>query len=185
MCRQVVHDFDNYQSALSEGKALAVVVKAVPGSPHWRRVGTDCPCPLRQSAVVCGPACARLARRVGGAAREGRKWRERPPDFWRWCATGQGEVVHGKIHHLPSLAGVAPSTVIPGGKAIERKGKRGDRIDHRRCDLRAREADSGSDNPNAVRVETGSVTQHCTGDDMFYPLKHSGGSGLRQTSRTV
>ena len=20
----------------------------------------------------------------------GRKWRERPPYFWRWCATGQG-----------------------------------------------------------------------------------------------
>ena len=24
------------------------------------------------------------------------------PVFWRWCATGQGEVVHAKIHHLPS-----------------------------------------------------------------------------------
>ena len=45
--RQVVHDFDNYKSALSEGKALAVVVQAVPGNQHWKRVGTDCPNPLR------------------------------------------------------------------------------------------------------------------------------------------
>ena len=44
---QVVHDFDNYKSALSEGKALAVVVQAVPWNPHWKRVGTDSPNPLR------------------------------------------------------------------------------------------------------------------------------------------
>ena len=44
---QVAHDFDNYKSALSEGKALAVLVQAVPGNPHWKRVGTDSPNPLR------------------------------------------------------------------------------------------------------------------------------------------
>ena len=44
--RQVVHDFDNYKSALSEGVALAVVVQAVPGNPHWTWVGTDSPNPL-------------------------------------------------------------------------------------------------------------------------------------------
>ena len=43
----VAHDFDNYKSALSEGEALAVVVLAVPGNPHWTRVGTDAPNPLR------------------------------------------------------------------------------------------------------------------------------------------
>ena len=43
----VAHDFDNYKSALSEGKAPAVVVQAVPGNPHWKRVGTDSPNPLR------------------------------------------------------------------------------------------------------------------------------------------
>jgi len=31
-----------------------------------------------------------------------------------------GEMVHAKVHHFPSVFGVAPSTVIPGGKAIER-----------------------------------------------------------------
>ena len=44
---QVVHDFDNYKSALSEGKALAVVVQAVPGNPHWMWVYTDSPNLLR------------------------------------------------------------------------------------------------------------------------------------------
>ena len=38
----VAHDFNNYKSALSERKALAVVVQAVPGNPHWTRVDTDC-----------------------------------------------------------------------------------------------------------------------------------------------
>ena len=45
--RQVVHEFDNCKSPLSEGEALAVVVQAVPGNPHWKRVGTDSPNPLR------------------------------------------------------------------------------------------------------------------------------------------
>ena len=44
---QVVHNLNNYKSALSEGAALAVVVQAVPGNPHWTRVGTDSPSPLR------------------------------------------------------------------------------------------------------------------------------------------
>ena len=38
---QVVHDFEKYKSALSEGGALAVVVQAVPGNPHWTWIGTD------------------------------------------------------------------------------------------------------------------------------------------------
>ena len=35
-----MYDFDNYKSALSEGKALAVVVQAVPRNPHWTWIGT-------------------------------------------------------------------------------------------------------------------------------------------------
>ena len=124
MCRQVVHDLDHCKTALSEGKALAVVVKAVPGSPHWRRVGTDSPCPLRQSAVGCGPACAGLARRVGGAAREGRKWRERPRVFRRWCATGQGRWCTPKFTISPPPSGVAPSTLLPAGRPLSRPGSR-------------------------------------------------------------
>ena len=43
-----------------------------------------------------------LTRRVVAPHGRGRKWRERPPIFCRWCGTGQGEVVHAKIHHHPS-----------------------------------------------------------------------------------
>ena len=43
----VPHDFDKHNAPFSEGKALAVVVQAVPGNPHWIRVGADCPNPLR------------------------------------------------------------------------------------------------------------------------------------------
>ena len=73
-----------------------------------------------------GIECPRLARRVVAPHGRGRKWRERPPLFDRWCGTGQGEMVHAKIHHLPSPSGVAPSTVIPGGKppgALSRSGR--------------------------------------------------------------
>ena len=81
-------------------------------SPLWSRL-----CPgirigrglARMSQIRCGnapcgvaPGCPRLARRVAAPHRRGRKWRERPPIFCRWCGTGQGEVVHAKIHHLPS-----------------------------------------------------------------------------------
>ena len=43
----------------------------------------------------CGatPARPRLTRRAGAPHGRGRWWRERPPVSWRWCATGQGEVV--------------------------------------------------------------------------------------------
>ena len=44
---QVVHAFDNHNTALSEGAALAAVVEAIPGNPHRTWVGTDSPRPLR------------------------------------------------------------------------------------------------------------------------------------------
>ena len=60
----MVHDFDNYKSALSEGKALAVVVQAVPGNPHWTWVGTDSPVRRRP----CVSASSEVTRRaVAGA----------------------------------------------------------------------------------------------------------------------
>ena len=43
-----------------------------------------------------------LARRVVAPHGRGRKWREQPPVSCRWCGTREGEVVHAKIHHLPS-----------------------------------------------------------------------------------
>ena len=48
VAHQVAHAFDHRNASLSEGEALAVVVQAVPGNPHWTRVGTDSPRRLRQ-----------------------------------------------------------------------------------------------------------------------------------------
>ena len=94
-------------------------------SPLWSKL-----CPgvrigggsARIARVLCGkaPCGADPDRTAGrGAAREGGMVERATPFFRRWCATGQGEMVHAKIHHLPSPSGVALSTVIPGGKAIE------------------------------------------------------------------
>ena len=69
------------------------------------------------AGIACPPP--RTPRR--GAARRGRKWRERPPLFRRWCATGAGTGGRpGGTRFPPPCGEVAPSTVIPGGKAIER-----------------------------------------------------------------
>ena len=77
----VAYDFDNYKPALSEGEALAVVVQAVPGNPHWTWVGTDSPNPLQQSVVRRRLALSppRTARR--GATREGEEVEGATPPF--------------------------------------------------------------------------------------------------------
>ncbi len=105
VAHQVAHAFDHPNAPLSEGEVLAVVVQVVPGNPHWKRVGTDSPCPLRQSVVR---RRRHLARCVVASHRRGSKWRERPRVFGRWCGTGRGEVVHAKNHHHPSPAGSLP-----------------------------------------------------------------------------
>ena len=86
----VAHDFDNYKSALSEGAP----------SPLWSRL-----CPetrivrglariprILRGKAPCGAGIARPrpARRVVAPHGRGRKWRERPPLFNRWCGTGEG-----------------------------------------------------------------------------------------------
>ena len=117
----VAYDFDNYKPALSEGEALAVVVQAVPGNPHWTWVGTDSPNPLRQSVVRRRLALSppRTARR--GATREGEEVEGATPCFLPLVRHrgGGGGARQNPPPPLP-FSGVAPSTVIPGGKAIER-----------------------------------------------------------------
>ena len=88
-----------------------------------------------------------LARRVVAPHGRGRKWRERPPDFWRWCATGEGEVVHAKIHHLPSPFRGRSLHSDPwreGHRALPRSGRinRPVRFPHRRRDLRSLRGES-------------------------------------------
>ena len=115
----MAHAFDHRNASLSEGEALAAVVGVLPGKPYGTQVGRGFPASAAITVAGRRSACSRLGplRR----AWRGRKWRERPRVFWRWCATGEGGGgAHENSHRLPSPAGVAPSTVIPGGKAIER-----------------------------------------------------------------
>ena len=113
----MAHAFDHRNASLSEGFFSLLwsepCLESLIGSGLARipRVGCD-----NRGGASPGVPPPRTVRR----AWRGRTWRERPRHIWRWCATGQGEVVHAKIHHLPSPFGVAPSTEIPGGKAIER-----------------------------------------------------------------
>ncbi len=94
-------------------------------SPLWFRL-----CPetriegglARILRILCSKApcgAAGLARRVAAPHRRGRRWRERPPYFWRWCATRAWKGGQASGHLSALVFGVAPSTVIPGGKAIE------------------------------------------------------------------
>ena len=103
---------------LSEGRALAAVVGALPGKPYWTRVGTDSPRRLRHP----WRGGARRAPTSHSAPRlEGEEVEGATPSFLALVRhrAGQGGA-HENPHHLPSPSGVAPSTVIPGGKAIER-----------------------------------------------------------------
>ena len=117
VAHQVAHAFDYHNASLSEGGALAAVVGALPGKPYWTRVGTDSLRRLRQpwrggaSRVPASHATPRL---------EGEKVEGATPCFLALVRHRAGEMVHAKVHHLPSLWGGAPSSGIPGGKAIER-----------------------------------------------------------------
>ena len=111
---QMVHDFDNYKYALSEGAALAIVVQAVPGNPHGTGVSRVLnntgkrDCPRRRP-----PLARRRSRRTRGGGSGG----SAPPFLTSAAAPAS---VHRRTRwrtvNTPRR-GVAPSTVIPGGKA--------------------------------------------------------------------
>ena len=114
----MAHALDHHKASLSEGRALAAVVGDLTGNPYGTRVGTDSPRRLRhpwRAAARRGPASP------GAPRREGEEVEGATPCFLalvRHRAGGGG--AHENSHHLPSPSGVAPSTVIPGGKANER-----------------------------------------------------------------
>ncbi len=61
-----------------------------------------------------GAAAGVAPRRTLRRAWRGRKWRERPPAFWRWCATGQGRWCTPKFTISPPLWGT-PHHLSRGG----------------------------------------------------------------------
>ena len=119
VAHQVAHAFDHPNAYLPEGEVLAVVVQVVPGNPHWKRVGTDSPSPLRQSVVRHRRRASppRTARR--GAAQEGEEVEGATPVFWPL-------VRHERVERWPGLwPPFRPSFsgrslhIDPGGKAVE------------------------------------------------------------------
>ena len=114
----MAHALDHHNASLSEGGVLAVVVGALPGKPYGPRVGTDSPRRLRHPWRV---GAGRVRASAGAPRREGLEVEGATPCFLalvRHRAGGGG--AHENPHHLPSPSGVAPSTVIPGGKASRR-----------------------------------------------------------------
>ena len=86
------------------------------------------------------------------------------------------------LNILPFFQSFPNSAVVPIGSALlERAGTKAlvaveedakaDPTTTSRV-LRTVDSDSGSDNPNAVRLDTGAVTQNCAGDDPF-PLSYT------------
>ena len=104
------------QSALSEGEAHAVVVRAVPGNPHWTRVGTDFPRPLRKSEARLRLACPwREGRHSGDEAPES------PPLERESSRMAKADRVGGRRRsHLPTAeshlrdAALAPLRLVYG-----------------------------------------------------------------------
>ena len=113
--------FNRPNAPLSEGEALAVVVLVLPGNPHWTRVGTDCRLLWSKAPWGAGIACPPPSHAAswrhtggggGGGSDPGLFGAGTPPGRGRWCTP--------KSTTSPPRFGVAPSTVVPGGKAIER-----------------------------------------------------------------
>ena len=75
---EMVHTFDNDNDSLSEGGALAVVVRDFTESSHQTRNDKHFPRLMRQSEARLRLACPRLARRVVAPHGRGRWWRESP-----------------------------------------------------------------------------------------------------------
>ena len=80
-------------------------------------------------------------------------------------------MVHAKLHHFPPQflgRSLHSDPWREGGRADEEAEAGASTTGGMLC---ARDADSGSNNPNAVRIETGAVVQHGTGD-IQQPVGH-------------
>ena len=115
----MAHFFDRHNASLREGGVLAVVVRGILETPHWMRDITDFPPPLRKSEARLRLACPPPARRGGVAQERGVGGGSDPRIFGAGAPPGRGKWPTLKFTISP-VFGVAPSTVIPGGKAIER-----------------------------------------------------------------
>ena len=108
----MAHTLDSHNDSLSEGGALAVVVRDFPETSHWTRDNTDFPRLMQQSeARLClarpfSPGAA--ARRTRGAGSGGSD----PRFFGAGAAPGRGRWCTPKSTTSPPLVGVALTTEI-------------------------------------------------------------------------
>ena len=119
MFTQPFHVHDSHNAILSEGGALAVVGGDFHETPHQTGDNTDFPRLMQQSEARLRLACPPLAR-CGGAPHGRGAGGESDPTFF--VAGAPSERVSRFTSHFtvnPLLGGVALTTLIPGGKAIE------------------------------------------------------------------
>ena len=113
MFTQPFHVFDNPNTSLSEGEALAAVVGDFPETPHWTRNDKHFPRPLRiNEARLClaGPPSVRR----NGAPQERSAGGESDPRFLTAsAASGRVSRFTSQFTVKPLLGGVALTTVIP------------------------------------------------------------------------
>ena len=110
------HVFDNHNASLSEGGALAVVVRDFSETPHGTRDNRDFPRPIRDREARRRLACPPLARRDGAPHERGAGGGSDPPFLTAGAASGRVSRFTSQFTVNPPLGGVAPSTVIPAGR---------------------------------------------------------------------
>ncbi len=118
VAHQVTHALDHSSAPLSEGGAVAVVVQVVPGKPALEadRHGFPESSAVKRSAAPAPrvPASHGASwRRTGGGGSGGSD----PLIFAAGAPRAGGKVARPLATLPPLVFGVAPSTVIPGGKA--------------------------------------------------------------------
>ena len=91
-----------------------------PETPHQTRDNTDCPRLLRKSEARLRLACPPLARRNGAPHETGAGGESDPTLLTAGAARGRTKVAAKVAVLCPPCGEVALTTVIPGGKAIER-----------------------------------------------------------------
>ena len=120
MFTQPFHVFDNHNASLSDGGALAVVVRDFSETPHGTRDNTDFPRPMRdreaRRRLACPPSPGATARRTRGGLVEGAT-----PFLPFKVRHRAGMTIAHQIAHFssPFRAGGRSLYSDPCGKAVE------------------------------------------------------------------
>ena len=93
-----------------------------PETPHLTRDDTDSPRPLRKSEARLRLACPPLARRNGTPHERGAGGESDPPFLAAGAARGRVKGDRENDTLFPPCGEVAPSTLIPAGRAKRRPG---------------------------------------------------------------